>query len=60
MYGESSCNAFLLLFMILWVLVFVTLCKREVLTLWHALMFLGLKVFPLFFFSLGGECCFFL
>jgi hypothetical protein len=60
MCGESSCNVFLLLFMVLWVPIFVTLCRRAVLMLWHAFLFLGLRFSPLFFFFLGGLCCFFL
>jgi hypothetical protein len=56
----NSCNVFLLLFMALWVPTSVTLFRRAVLTLWHAFLFLGLKLFPpLFFFLLGGlHCCF--
>jgi hypothetical protein len=61
MCGESSCNVFLLHFMVLWVLISAMLCKRAVLMLWHAFLFLGLiRFFPLFFFLLGGLCCFFL
>jgi hypothetical protein len=62
----SSCNVFLLLFMALWVPISVTLFRRAVLMLWHAFpMFLGLNLFPLFFFPLylfllGGLRCFFL
>jgi hypothetical protein len=57
MCGESSSNVFLL-FMVLWVPIFVMLCRRAVLTLWHA--FLGLRFPPFFFFLLGGLCFFFL
>jgi hypothetical protein len=57
---ENSCNVFLLLFMVLWVLVSATLCKRAVLMLWHAFMFLGLRFFPLFSVLLGGLHWFFL
>jgi hypothetical protein len=53
MCGESSCNVFLLLFMVLWVPISAMLCKRAVLMLWHAFMFLGLRLFPLFFFLLA-------
>jgi hypothetical protein len=57
----NSCNAFLLLFMALWVPTSATLFRRGVLTLWHAFLFLGLRVFPpLFLFSLGGLHWFFL
>jgi hypothetical protein len=57
MCGEYSFNVFLLLFMVLRVPTFATLCKRAVLVLWHAYMFLGLK--PVGFFPpcscfLGG------
>jgi hypothetical protein len=58
MCGESSCNAFLLLFMVLWVPITAMLCGRAVLMLWLAFLFLGLRFFPLFFFFLGGLCCF--
>jgi hypothetical protein len=38
-----------------------TLCNRGVLMMWHAVMFLWLRFFPLyFFFLLGGLRCFFL
>jgi hypothetical protein len=58
-FGESSCNVFLLLFMVIWVPISVTLCMKTVLMLWHAFMFLGLRLFPLLFFLLGGRlCCF--
>jgi hypothetical protein len=33
MCGDNSCNVFVLLFMVLWVLVFVTLCVRAVVML---------------------------
>jgi hypothetical protein len=61
MCGESSCNVFLLLFMVLWVPISATRCRRAVLMLWHAFLFLGLKFLPLSFF-LRGAClhCFFL
>jgi hypothetical protein len=35
-------QCFLLLFMLLWVPIFVKLCKREALMLWHAFLFFGL------------------
>jgi hypothetical protein len=60
MCGESSCNVFLVLFMVPWVPISAMLCKRAVLTLWHAFLFLGLRFFPLFFFLLGGLHYFFL
>jgi hypothetical protein len=45
MCGENSCKVFLLLFIVLWVFIFATPCKRTMLMLWHALMFLGLRFF---------------
>jgi hypothetical protein len=60
MCGESLCNVFLLVFMVLWVPVSAMLCMRAVLMLWHAFLLLGLRFFPLFFFLLGGLSCFFL
>jgi hypothetical protein len=48
--GENSCNVFLLLFMVLWVPIFATLCMRAVLMLWHAFQFheqVVLGCFPL-------------
>jgi hypothetical protein len=60
MCDESSCNVFLLLFMVLWVPNSAMLFRRAVLRLWHAFLLLGLRVFPLFFFLLGGLCFFFL
>jgi hypothetical protein len=56
----NSCNVFLLLCMALWVPISATLFRRAVLMLWHAFLFLGLRLFPLFFFLLGGLHCFFL
>jgi hypothetical protein len=56
--GESSCNVFLLLFMVLRVPISATLCRTATLMLWHAFLFLGLRFFPLFFFLLGGLHCF--
>jgi hypothetical protein len=56
----NLCNVFLLLFMVLWLPISATLCRRALQTMWHAFMFLGLRFFPLFFFLLGGLCCFFL
>jgi hypothetical protein len=50
----NSCNVILLLFMVLEDPFSATLCRRAVLTLWHAFLFLGLRFFPLFFFLLGG------
>jgi hypothetical protein len=61
--GDSPCTVFMLLFMVLWVPISATLCRREVrevLMLWHAFMFLGLSFFPLFLFLLGGLRFFFL
>jgi hypothetical protein len=60
MCDESSCNVFLQLFMVLWdPISTMVLCKRAVLMLWHAFLFLGLRFFPaLFFFLPGGRCCF--
>jgi hypothetical protein len=46
----NTCNVFLMLFMVLCAPIFATLCRRAVLTLWHAFLFLGLSFFPLFFF----------
>jgi hypothetical protein len=46
----NSCNVFLLLFMALWTPMSATLFRRAVLMLWHAFLFLGLRVCPLFFF----------
>jgi hypothetical protein len=60
MCGESSCNVFLLLFMVLRAPISAMLCRRAVLMLWHAFTFLRVRFFPLFFFLLGGLCCFFL
>jgi hypothetical protein len=56
--GEFSCSVFVL-FMVLSVPISAMLCRRGVLMLWHAFMFLGLRFFPLFFFLLGGLYCFF-
>jgi hypothetical protein len=56
---NSSCNFFLRLFMVLWVPISATLCWRAMLMLWHAILFLGLRFFRLFFFLLGGLCRFF-
>jgi uncharacterized membrane protein len=50
----------LLLCMVLWVPFSAMLWRRAVLVLWHAFLFLGLRVFPLFTFLLGGLHCFFL
>jgi hypothetical protein len=52
MCGENSCNAFVLLFIVLCVPIPVTLCMRAVLMLWHAFLFLGLMFFPLSYFCL--------
>jgi hypothetical protein len=60
MRDENSCNVFLLLFVVLWVLISATLCKRVVPMVWHASLFLGLKFSPRFFVLLGGLHCFFL
>jgi hypothetical protein len=46
-----------MLVMVLWVLIFAKLCKRAVLMLWHAFLFLGLRPMgfsPPFSFLLGG------
>jgi hypothetical protein len=57
----NSCNVYLLLFMVLlWVPISATPCRRAVLTLRHAFLFLGLRFFPLFIFLLGGLHYFFL
>jgi hypothetical protein len=59
MRGENSCNVFMLLFMVLWVPISATLCRRAVLMLWRAFLLFGLIMFfPLFFFLLGGLHCF--
>jgi hypothetical protein len=56
----NSRNVFLPLLMVLRVPISATLCRRAVLTLLHAFLFLGLRVFPFFFlFLLGGLHCFF-
>jgi hypothetical protein len=60
MYGENSCNVILLLFMVPWVPVSVTLCRKAVLMLWHAFLLLGLRCLTLLIFLLGGLRCFFL
>jgi hypothetical protein len=39
---------------------FIVLCRRAKMMLRHTFLFLGLRVFLLFFFSLGGLCCSFL
>jgi hypothetical protein len=52
MCGESSCNVFLLLFRVLWVPISAMLCKRAVLMLWHAFMFLS----GLGFFLFSSSC----
>jgi hypothetical protein len=57
-YGENSCNVFLLLFMVFWVAIIATFSWRAVLALWHAFLFLGLRFFPPSFFLLGGLHCF--
>jgi hypothetical protein len=54
MWGEISCNVFTPLSIVLWVHIYAKLFRRAVLMLWHAFLFLGLRVFPLFFFSFGG------
>jgi hypothetical protein len=58
MCGANSCHVFLLLFMVLWLAISATLCRRAVLMLWRAFLFLGLKFFPLLFFLPGGLRCF--
>jgi hypothetical protein len=50
MCGVNSCNVSMLLFMVLWVLTSATLCKRTLLTLWHAFPFPGLRFLHLSFF----------
>jgi hypothetical protein len=56
----NSCNAFLLLFVALWVPISATLFRRAVPMLGNAFLLLGLRFFSLFFFLLGGLHCFFL
>jgi hypothetical protein len=58
--GDNSCNVFLRLVMGLSVPISAMLCKRAVLLLWHAFLFLGRRFLPLFFFLHGGLRCFFL
>jgi hypothetical protein len=54
-------NVFLLLFIALWVPISATLCRRAVLMLRHAFLFLGpVGFFPPFLFLLGGLTYFFL
>jgi hypothetical protein len=55
MCDENSCNVFMLLFIVLWVLIPVMLCRRAVLMLWHAFRFLGLR--PVDVFSLFSFFC---
>jgi hypothetical protein len=43
MCGKSSCNIFLLLFMLPSVPISAMPCRRAVLTLWHAFLFLWLR-----------------
>jgi hypothetical protein len=59
--GENSCNVFLVLFMVIWILILAMLCKRAVLMLWHAFLFLGLRHvgFSSFSLLLGGFHSFF-
>jgi hypothetical protein len=59
MYGENSCNVFMLLFMVLWFPVSVSLCMRVVLMLWHAFLFLGLRSFPRFFLFIWWSTAYF-
>jgi hypothetical protein len=40
--GENSCNVFLLPFIVLWVPICATLCRRAMLMVWLAFLFLGL------------------
>jgi hypothetical protein len=49
MCGKNSCNVLLISFMVFWVRIFAALCRRAVLMLWHAFLFLGLR--PEGFFS---------
>jgi len=49
----------LLFMMVLWVPISATLCRRAVLMLWHVSLLLGLRIFPPFFFLLGGLRCLF-
>jgi hypothetical protein len=58
---DVKCNVFHLLLMVLimWVSISPKVCKRAVLTLRHAFVFLGLKFSPVFFFLLGGLHCLF-
>jgi hypothetical protein len=58
MYGENSCNVFLLLFMVLLVPISATLCRRAVLTLWHAFLLLGLMFFLFSSFCLVASTAF--
>jgi hypothetical protein len=60
MCGENSCNVFLPLFMVHVVPISAMLCRGAVLMLWHAFLFLGLRVFSPFFLLIGGLRCFFL
>jgi hypothetical protein len=49
MCGESQTrNVFMLLFVDLWVPIAAMLCRRAVLMVWLAFLFLGLRFFPLF------------
>jgi hypothetical protein len=55
MCGENSNNVSPLFFMVIWGPIFSTLCKRAVLMLWQAFMFLALRLVgfsPLCFFGL--------
>jgi hypothetical protein len=60
MFHVNSSIIFLLLFMVPWVPISATLCRRAVLTLWHAFVFLGLIGFSLFFLLIGSLRCFIL
>jgi hypothetical protein len=48
MCDERSCNVFMLFFMVLRVPISVMLCRRAVLMLWHAFLFLELRFFSSF------------
>jgi hypothetical protein len=64
MCGENPGNVFLLLFMLLRVPMLAMLCRRAVPMLWHASLFLGLRLagfFPPYFpLEIGGFHCLFL
>jgi hypothetical protein len=51
-------NVFMLLFKVPWVPISVTLCRRGVLTLWHAFLFLGLGFFLFSSFCVAASAAF--